>query len=122
VAESVTDLPLRQSTPRLLKNVFPNSRALRGNQTDAPGVSLFETSMVHGSCCEDGFDMSLLLPISFLVTLLCMLGAMDGLAFQQFLFVGAAAGATILACSLEAWSCRELPVRREDEGGQTTER
>jgi hypothetical protein len=66
--------------------------------------------------------MSPLLPISFLVTLLCMVGAMDGFAFQQLLFVGAAVAATILVCSLEAWSSRELPVRSEDEGGQRTDR
>jgi len=65
--------------------------------------------------------MSLLLPISFLLTLLCLLGAMDGLAFQQLLFVGTAVAATILVCSLEAWSCRELPVRSEDQGGQRTD-
>ena len=102
--------------------MFFGSRALRGNRTDAGGVSLFKTSVIDGSCCEDGFDMSALLPISFLLTLLCVLGAMDGLAFQQLLFVGAAAAATILVCSLEPWSCQEAPVRSEDEGGQRTDR
>jgi hypothetical protein len=121
VAESVTCLPLRQSTPRLLK-LFFDLRSLPGNRTEAADVSLFETSIVDGSCCEDGLDMSVLLPISFLVTLLCGLGAMEGFAFQQFLFVGMAAGATILACSLEAWSCRELPVRADEEGGQRSDR
>jgi hypothetical protein len=47
---------------------------------------------------------------------------MDALAFQQLLFVGAAVAATVLVCSLEAWSSRELPMRSEDEGGQRTDR
>jgi len=58
--------------------------------------------------------MSLVLPISFLVTLLCLFGAIDGPLFQQLLFAGAAAAATVTVCSLEAWSARELPVRSED--------
>jgi hypothetical protein len=69
-----------------------------------------------------GQGMSLLLPISVLLTLLCALGAVEGLAFQQLLFAGAAVAATISACSLEAWSCRELPVRSDDDGGQRTDR
>lgn len=63
-----------------------------------------------------GRDMSLLLPISFVVTLLCVLLAIDWALYQQILFVGAALSATVWACSLEAWSCREAPVRTEDEG------
>ena len=102
--------------------MFFDSRALGGNRTDAAGVSLFKTSIVDGSCWEDGFCMSLLLPISFLLTLLCVLGAIDGLAFQQLLFVGAAVAATMLVCSLEAWSSQGLPVRSEDEGSQRTDR
>ena len=47
--------------------------------------------------------MSPILPISFLVTLLCAFGAVEGVPFQQALFVGAALSATILVCSLEAW-------------------
>jgi hypothetical protein len=66
--------------------------------------------------------MSLLLPISFLLTLLCVFGAIEGLAFQQLLFVGPAVAATILVSFLEAWSCREAPVRSEDEGSQRTDR
>jgi hypothetical protein len=62
-----------------------------------------------------GHDMSLILPISFVVTLLCVLVAIDWALYQQILFVGAALSATIWACSLEAWSCREAPVRSEDE-------
>ena len=59
--------------------------------------------------------MSPILPISFLVTLLCAYGAVEGALFQQFLFVGAALSATILICSVEAWSAREIPVRTDDE-------
>jgi hypothetical protein len=59
--------------------------------------------------------MSTILPISFLATLLCAFGAVEGVLFQQFLFVGAALSATILVCSLEAWSAREIPVRIDDE-------
>jgi hypothetical protein len=59
--------------------------------------------------------MSPILPISFLVTLLCAFGAVEGVLFQQLLFVGAALSATILVCSFEAWSAREIPVRSDDE-------
>jgi hypothetical protein len=58
--------------------------------------------------------MSPILPISFLVTLLCAFGAVEGLQFQQLLFVGAALSATILVCSLEAWSSREIPLRGDE--------
>ena len=56
-----------------------------------------------------------ILPISFLVTLLCAFGAVEGVLFQQLMFVGAAISATILVCSVEAWSAREIPVRSDDE-------
>ena len=59
--------------------------------------------------------MSPILPISFLITLLCAYGAVEGALFQQLLFVGAALSATILICSVEAWSAREIPVRADDE-------
>jgi hypothetical protein len=59
--------------------------------------------------------MSPILLISFLVTLLCAFGAVEGALFQQLMFVGAALAATILVCSLEAWSAREIPVRTDDE-------
>jgi hypothetical protein len=59
--------------------------------------------------------MSPILPISFLVTLLCAFGAVEGVLFQEVLFVGAALSATILVCSLEAWSAGEIPVRSNDE-------
>jgi len=62
-----------------------------------------------------GRDMSLILPISFVVTLLCVLLAIDWPLYQQVLFLGAALSATVWACSLEAWSCQEAPVRSEDE-------
>jgi len=59
--------------------------------------------------------MSPILPISFLATLLCAFGAIEGVLFQELLFVGTALSATILVCSLEAWSAREVPVRSDDE-------
>jgi hypothetical protein len=59
--------------------------------------------------------MSPILPISFLLTLLRAFGAFEGVLFQQLLFVGAALSATILICSFEAWSAREIPVRTDDE-------
>jgi hypothetical protein len=59
--------------------------------------------------------MSPILPISFLLTLLCALGAVEGVLFQQLMFVGAALSATVLVCSVEAWSAREIPVRSDDE-------
>lgn len=62
-----------------------------------------------------GHDMSLILPISFLATLLCVLVAIDWALYQQILFVGAALSATVWVCSLEAWSCREGPAGSEDE-------
>jgi hypothetical protein len=62
-----------------------------------------------------GSGMSPVLPVSFLITVLCVIGAIDGVLFQQLLFVGAAVAATILVCSLEAWSCQGEAVRSEDE-------
>ncbi len=59
--------------------------------------------------------MSPILPISFLLTLLCTFGAIEGVHFQQLMFVGAALSATILVCSLEAWSAREIPVRSDEK-------
>jgi hypothetical protein len=58
--------------------------------------------------------MSPVLPISFLITVLCAIGAVEGVLFQQLMFVGAALSATILVCSLEAWAAREIPVRADD--------
>ena len=59
--------------------------------------------------------MSPILPISFLLTLLCALGAIEGVLFQQLMFVGTALSATVLVCSAEAWSAREIPVRSDDD-------
>jgi hypothetical protein len=56
-----------------------------------------------------------ILPISFLLTLLYAFGAVWGVLFQQLLFMGAVLSATILVCSFEAWSAREIPVRSDDE-------
>jgi hypothetical protein len=58
--------------------------------------------------------MSPILPISLLVTVLCIFGAIDGVLFQQLLFVGAAFAATGLVCSVEAWSAREALAPSED--------
>jgi hypothetical protein len=44
-----------------------------------------------------------------------MFGAIEGVLFQQLLFVGAAVAATISVCSVEAWSAREAPAPGEDE-------
>jgi hypothetical protein len=62
-----------------------------------------------------GSAMSPILPISLLVTVLCIFGAIDGVLFQQLLFVGAAVAATIFVCSIEAWSARESPVPSDDD-------
>jgi hypothetical protein len=59
--------------------------------------------------------MSPIVPISFLVTVLCAFGAIEGVLFQELMFVGAALSATILVSSFEAWSAREIPVRSDDE-------
>ena len=59
--------------------------------------------------------MSPILPISFVVTVLCAFGAVEGGLFRELMFVGAALSATILVCSFEAWSGREIPVRSDDE-------
>jgi hypothetical protein len=69
----------------------------------------------HGLVAKWAAKMSPILPISFLVTLLCAFGAVQGVLFQQLLFAGAALSATILVCSFEAWSAREIPVRSDDE-------
>jgi hypothetical protein len=63
--------------------------------------------------------MSPILPISLSVTVLCIIGAIEGVLDQQLLFVGAAVAATVLVCSIEAWSAREAPVRSEDERSLT---
>jgi hypothetical protein len=67
-----------------------------------------------GSSLKGLTRMSPILPISFLVTVLCAFGAVEGVLFQQLMFVGALS-ATILVCSFEAWSAREIPVRSHDE-------
>ena len=76
----------------------------------------YALQMQQAWACRTGSrTMSPILPISFLVTLLCAFGAIQGMRFQQLLFVGAALSATILVCSLEAWSAREIPIRSDDE-------
>jgi hypothetical protein len=59
--------------------------------------------------------MSPILPISLLIAVFCLIGAIDGILFQQLLFVGAAVAVTVLVCSFEAWSAREPPAPEEDE-------
>jgi hypothetical protein len=59
--------------------------------------------------------MSAIVPISFVVSLACVLVAIDWALYQQLLFVGAALSATVCACSLEAWSCQQAPVTGEHE-------
>jgi hypothetical protein len=61
--------------------------------------------------------MSPILPISLLIAIFCFIGAIDGILFQQLLFVGAAVAVTVLVCSFEAWSAREAPGPEEDELG-----
>ncbi len=60
--------------------------------------------------------MSAIVPISFVLTLVCVLVAIDWAFYQQLLFVGAAVSATVWACSLEAWSCQQAPARTDDVG------
>jgi len=60
--------------------------------------------------------MSAILPISFVVTLLCVLLAIDWPLYQQVLFLGAALSATVWVCSLEAWSTRGAPVSEDEPG------
>ena len=64
--------------------------------------------------------MSPMLAVSFLLTLLFVLGAIEGPALQQYLFVGVALAATILVCSLEAWSTQEVRVRTDDDPAART--
>lgn len=58
--------------------------------------------------------MSIVLPVSFFVTLLCVLVAIDWALYQQLLFVGAALSATVWVCSLEAWSTQAPPASADD--------
>jgi hypothetical protein len=53
-------------------------------------------------------------PISFLATLLCVLVAINWPMFQQAMFVGAAAAATVFFCYLEGLGLYEQPVRTEE--------
>jgi hypothetical protein len=85
-----------------------------GNRSERTGVTDGDANK-HGLVATRAAKMSPILPISFLVTLLCAFGAVEGVLFQQLLFVGAALSATILVCSFEAWSAREIPVRSDDE-------
>lgn len=59
--------------------------------------------------------MSIILPISFLLTLLCVLVAVDWALYQQILFLGAALSATVWVCLLEAGGCQETPAKNGEE-------
>jgi hypothetical protein len=63
-------------------------------------------------------EMSAILPISFVVTLLCVLLAIHWPLYQQILFLGAALSATVWVCSLEAWSTSRGAPASEDEQGR----
>ena len=58
--------------------------------------------------------MSIVLPVSFLATLLCVLVAIDWALYQQLLFVGAALSATVWVCSLEAWATQGPPANADE--------
>ena len=61
--------------------------------------------------------MSMLLPISFVATLLCVLVAIDWPLYQQILFVGAALFATVWVCLFEAWGWRNTPAPDGEQRG-----
>jgi hypothetical protein len=79
------------------------------------GVGVSECGGVVSFLPLVGHDMSLILPISFLTTLLCVLVAIDWAFYQQILFVGAALSATVWVCSLEAWSTQAAPMSEDDQ-------
>lgn len=79
------------------------------------GVSNSRRDQANLPLAKRTSTMSPILPISFLLTLLCAFGAIEGVLFPQLMFVGAALSATVLVCSLEAWSAREIPVRSDDD-------
>ena len=62
-----------------------------------------------------GAAMSPVLPISLLIAVFCLIGAIDGILFQQLLFVGAAVAAIVLVCLFEAWAAGERPIESEDD-------
>jgi hypothetical protein len=64
--------------------------------------------------------MSPAVPISFLITLLCVLIAIDWPVLQQFMLVGATAGATVFFCYIEGLELKDRPVR-SDDGAETRE-
>jgi hypothetical protein len=103
-----------RAAPANAKNICV-SRDSCWNQA-APPAFPFRTKPANGlSRPENGPAMSPILPISLLVTVLCVVGATEGVLDQQLLFIGAAIAATILVCSFEAWSAREARARSEDE-------
>jgi hypothetical protein len=109
-------LPSRDGSPRENRVNFSLTFLVRvAEQTHSAGVwRMWPTAQVLPPL---GHDMSPILPISFVATLLCVLVAIDWALYQQILFVGAALSATVWVCSLEAWSCQEAPAKGEDEHG-----
>jgi hypothetical protein len=97
------------------KQIFSAPVSAGRNRTTGPAFRKAD-AIKQPALSPAGFlAMSPILPISFLVTLLCAFGAIEGVPFQQLMFVGAALSATILVCSFDAWSAREIPVRNDDE-------
>jgi hypothetical protein len=107
-------VPPARAAPANARNICV-SRDSGWNQVARPSFP-FRTKPANGlSRPKNGLAMSPILPISLLVTVLCVFGAIEGVLDQQLLFIGAAIAATILVCSFEAWSAREAPARSEDE-------
>jgi hypothetical protein len=101
---------------RLRSRIFLTATVTAGTEPMLPAFYGQDANKRRRLLSAHGLNMSAMLPISFLLTLLCVLAAIDWPLFQQLLFVGAAAAATIMVCSLEAWSSREAPVREKDRG------
>ena len=103
--------------PQEQGKLFSNDLSRSAEQIPSAAVwRMWRTAPVLPSL---GHDMSPILPISFVATLLCVLVAIDWPLYQQILFVGAALSATVWVCALEAWSCQEAPAKSEDEGGHS---
>jgi hypothetical protein len=63
----------------------------------------------------DGAKMTAIVLISFAITVVCFLLAIDWAFYQQLLLVLAAASAIILVCALEAWDGHDRPASSENE-------
>jgi hypothetical protein len=105
-----------QAMASVMEKIFASPAIAPGTR---PRRRRLQSSGSPRRACLDpkmGRAMSPILPISLLVFVLCIFGAMDGVLFQQLLFVGAAVAATILVCSAEAWSAREASRSEDDRG------